>query len=268
MVLAIIDVDELKRINDTCGHAAGDAALVAMTSVTTHAIRDFDAFGRLGGDEFGLVLTDVSQEEALATIERLRVTVADLTKIDACPLRVSISVGVAALQEVIAKNPELLTGGLGERRYLLIKKEMEVPDHANGSGRFSLDHLFVDDRGIPTLIEVKQASNREIRRMVVGQLLDYAANGMEYWPPGELRRSLVARLGDEDAANDEVAKLTADLAPDEFWGVVESNLRSGRVRLVVLADAIPKEAPASRGVPQRADARHRGAGHGGSAIRR
>ena len=154
----------------------------------------------------------------------------------------------AELQEFVAKNPVLLTAGLADRRYLLVKREMDVPDREASSGRWSLDHLFVDDQGIPTLIEVKQASNREIRRMVVGQLLDHAENGTEYWPEGELHRALVARLqhespdGDGEAlAAEAVAELTGNVDPAEFWQRVESNLRSGRVRLVGLADVIPAE---------------------------
>jgi hypothetical protein len=53
--------------------------------------------------------------------------------------------------------------------------------------QYSLDHLFVDGHGVPTLVEVKRSTNPEIRRRIVGQILDYAANGVRYWPVDRLR---------------------------------------------------------------------------------
>lgn len=68
------------------------------------------------------------------------------------------------------------------RRWLLIKREMRVPDAANASGRWSLDHLFLDQEGVLTLVEVKRATDTRARREVVAQMLDYAANAVLYWP--------------------------------------------------------------------------------------
>ena len=56
-----------------------------------------------------------------------------------------------------------------------------------GGNRWSLDHLFLDQEGIPTLVEVKRGTDTRIRREVVGQMLDYAANAIVYWPVEELR---------------------------------------------------------------------------------
>ena len=50
-----------------------------------------------------------------------------------------------------------------------------------GSDRGSLDHLFLDQDAVPTLVEVKRSENTQIRREVVGQMLDYAANGVMFW---------------------------------------------------------------------------------------
>jgi len=57
---------------------------------------------------------------------------------------------------------------------------MSIPDREDGSGRWSLDHLFLDQDSIPTLVEVKRSSDTRIRREVVGQILDYAANALVY----------------------------------------------------------------------------------------
>ena len=67
------------------------------------------------------------------------------------------------------------------RRWLLISREVGVPGEAHGGAKWALDHLFIDQDGIPTLVDVKRSTNSQIRREVVGQLLDYAANGSVYW---------------------------------------------------------------------------------------
>jgi hypothetical protein len=64
----------------------------------------------------------------------------------------------------------------------LIDRESAVPDTEEGPGRWSVDHLFLDQDCVPTLVEVKRSSDTRIRREVVGQLIDYAANAVVYWP--------------------------------------------------------------------------------------
>jgi len=90
------------------------------------------------------------------------------------------------LQSLLADYPDLLGGdqmGNGvPRRWLLVAREAAVPDSEDSTGRWSLDHLFLDQDAIPTFVEVKRASDTRIRREVVGQMLDYAANGLKYWP--------------------------------------------------------------------------------------
>ena len=90
------------------------------------------------------------------------------------------------LQELLARYPNLLAGDQitpsAPRRWLLVRRETPVPDTLDGSGRWSLDHLFLDQDGVPTLVEVKRASDTRGRREVVAQMLDYAANGVAYWP--------------------------------------------------------------------------------------
>lgn len=95
------------------------------------------------------------------------------------------------LQQLLAEHPDLLAGGQmnsqAPRRWLLVSREFGVPKQAGGAGWWSLDHLFVDQDGVPTFVEVKQSSNTEIRRQIVGQMLDYAANGTRYWPVEVIR---------------------------------------------------------------------------------
>lgn len=84
------------------------------------------------------------------------------------------------LQQLLADHSDLLAGvqmdELSPRSWLLISKEAAIPSEEGGGGRWSLDHLFVDQDAVPCLVEVKRSSDIRIRREVVGQMLDYAAN--------------------------------------------------------------------------------------------
>src|SRR5262245_2968210 len=97
----------------------------------------------------------------------------------------------AELQKLIADNIHLLPGAQitpdSPRRWLLIKREAGVPSHEGGAGWWSIDHLAVDQDAVPTFIEVKRASDTRVRREVVAQMLDYAANGSLFWVPEQLR---------------------------------------------------------------------------------
>ena len=70
--LLVLDVDHFKRINDELGHAGGDAALQHLAAVIGETLRDTDAFGRLGGEEFAVLLPDTDMAGAMLVAERLR----------------------------------------------------------------------------------------------------------------------------------------------------------------------------------------------------
>jgi diguanylate cyclase (GGDEF)-like protein len=72
--LVILDLDHLKRINDTYGHLAGDQAIKQITSLVESNKRLTDVFGRLGGDEFGFILPGSTQSDGLKVIARLQET--------------------------------------------------------------------------------------------------------------------------------------------------------------------------------------------------
>ncbi len=144
------------------------------------------------------------------------------------------------LQKLLAEHPYLLGGQTGrDFRLLLVAREQGVPGEENGADRWSLDHLFVDDAGVPTLVEVKRSTDTRIRREVVGQMLDYAANGVSYWPEGSLRGFFEKTVGDPNLAQRQLADHLQGGDADDFWTTVEDNLRSGRLRLVFVADHIP-----------------------------
>jgi hypothetical protein len=151
------------------------------------------------------------------------------------------------LQRLLAEYPDLLAGDQmnpeNPRRWLLVAQEMSVPDGKGGSKRWSLDHLFLDQDAIPTLVEVKRSSDTRIRREVVGQMMDYAANGVAHWPLEEIVAKFKARCAARglDPEQELAALLDETQDADDYWAQVKKNLAEGRVRIVFLADAIPSE---------------------------
>jgi hypothetical protein len=108
-----------------------------------------------------------------------------------------------------------------------VRRESPVPDRDGGSGRWSIDHLFLDQAGVPTLVEVKRSSDSRIRREVVGQMLDYAANGVRYWDAAELRvvfEGTCASMTKDPGAQLE-AVIGADADVEEFWREIRDPLR-------------------------------------------
>ncbi|WP_334154638.1 GGDEF domain-containing protein [Tepidimonas sp.] len=70
--IALLDVDDFKRLNDTLGHLAGDAALKHLADVARRSLRPQDTIGRYGGEEFIIVLPDTTPEEAAGVVQRLQ----------------------------------------------------------------------------------------------------------------------------------------------------------------------------------------------------
>lgn len=92
----IIDIDHFKKINDTYGHPFGDTVLVAVARALKLAVRRIDAVGRLGGEEFVVLLPGIPRSQALAIAERVREAVADeQIFLDSKRVRVTVSVGAA-----------------------------------------------------------------------------------------------------------------------------------------------------------------------------
>ncbi|ODR93604.1 hypothetical protein AUC70_12170 [Methyloceanibacter stevinii] len=151
-------------------------------------------------------------------------------------------------QRLLAQFPDLLTDAdLGEgspRRWMLVTREAPVADSLEGSGRWALDHLFLDQDAVPTLVEVKRASDTRARREVVAQMLDYAANAVNWWKVDELQRLFEKSCDEAGTTQDErLSQLLNSSEPDleAFWRSVQSNLNSGRIRLIFVADRIPSE---------------------------
>jgi len=94
--LIMVDLDELKNINDKQGHLAGDAALMHVAEKVTQCIREIDIPARYGGDEFAIILPNTSLADAMTLAQRLLEAVAaEPIPFDNKTLRTSVSVGVA-----------------------------------------------------------------------------------------------------------------------------------------------------------------------------
>ena len=147
------------------------------------------------------------------------------------------------LQGLLADYPDLLggdqMGGGVPRQWLFVAREAPVPDREGGSGRWSLDHLFLDQDAIPTFVEVKRATDSRIRREVVGQMLDYAANGLLYWPVEAIQGFLAQQGTSADECLVEAFGGEVDTAI--YWQQLRDNIADGRIRLLFVADKIPSE---------------------------
>lgn len=96
VVVALLDLDHFKEVNDTWGHGAGDAVLRRVARSVAGGVRRGDAFGRLGGEEFVAVLTETDRLGAGGMAERLRQTVESLDLGDVAEgLRITVSIGLA-----------------------------------------------------------------------------------------------------------------------------------------------------------------------------
>jgi len=96
--ILFIDIDRFKDINDNYGHAIGDEAIKEMTRICQDNIRDSDILGRIGGDEFGIILQECGLEFAIQNAEKLRERISDhIVSSDAGTIRFSISVGAATV---------------------------------------------------------------------------------------------------------------------------------------------------------------------------
>lgn len=151
------------------------------------------------------------------------------------------------LQALIAEHPELLDGEQirpgDARRWILITREKGIAASSGEGTRWSVDHLIVDQDAVPTLVEVKRGSNPEIRRSIVGQMLDYAAHASETWTASELRSAFESQTANRglDPDNELATLLQGYDEPDVegFWQDVATNLAARRLRLLFVADEIP-----------------------------
>ncbi len=129
------------------------------------------------------------------------------------------------------------------RRWLLISREMPLASEEDGVGRWLVNHLFLDQDAIPTIVEVKRSTDTRIRREVVGQMLDYAANAVVYWPVETLGAQLQmrCRARGESTKQALAESLGFEGDVDAYGERARTNLQAGRIRMVFVADRISPE---------------------------
>ena len=146
-----------------------------------------------------------------------------------------------ALQKLIAAHPELLAWEQmrpGEpMRWLLIGREIGIADELGTGDRWAVDLLFIDQDAVPTLVEVKRGANPQVRREVVGQMLEYAANASRTWTVDKLRKAF-ENSNEPNALGD---FLDEGETEEGFWEKVATNLAAKRLRLLFVADDVPDE---------------------------
>ena len=89
-----IDIDKFKQVNDTLGHATGDCMLKILALKLKSSVRPSDILCRYGGEEFIIIISDISKERALAKAEQIRVDIQDMI-FDCKQQSITISVGLS-----------------------------------------------------------------------------------------------------------------------------------------------------------------------------
>jgi len=107
--LVIFDLDHFKSINDTWGHSAGDAVLRTVARLVMRELRTEDSFGRLGGEEFGILLANADGEAAAEVSERIRRAIETVVVPGHEEIRTTASFGVAELTDMTVSADDWMT---------------------------------------------------------------------------------------------------------------------------------------------------------------
>ncbi|MDO9044798.1 MAG: hypothetical protein Q7U35_05760 [Methanobacteriaceae archaeon] len=139
-------------------------------------------------------------------------------------------------QKLIIKHPDLIPGDQinfeKPRRWLYVGKEVNFP--VLGGSNIRLDILFLDQEGIPTLVELKRSEDNRLKSEVASQIIEYGANILLSMDTRAIRE--LFEKNNETPIND---FLDEDMNEEDFWERVYDNLKAEKIRLLVIADEIP-----------------------------
>ena len=157
----LLDIDHFKRVNDTYGHLAGDAVLQSVAAGTRALLRDYDLVGRVGGEEFAVLLPSTTVIEAIEAAERVRCRMPRIAAVPApaagaAPRAVTVSVGVVA-----AASPR---GGLDE----FFGRADEAMYAAKRGGRDQVRVIITGDGDHLEPLTIADAKRRAIREAQAG----------------------------------------------------------------------------------------------------
>lgn len=130
--IAIADIDDFKKINDTHGHLIGDKALCAFSYMLKESLRDIDTVGRWGGEEFIIIMPDTGYQEAIHVLERIRSKLAIFTEDDG--IKLSASFGICTF------DPQSLPYDDKDKECLLKKADIALY-YAKSHGKNQVTHF-------------------------------------------------------------------------------------------------------------------------------
>lgn len=109
--LLMIDIDLFKQVNDTYGHQVGDMVLRRFAKFCRESLRGIDLIGRMGGEEFAVLMPQTDREQTLDVAERLRKSTSeiDITLEHGLPVRITISIGVVTMKDARTNMDTLLS---------------------------------------------------------------------------------------------------------------------------------------------------------------
>jgi diguanylate cyclase (GGDEF)-like protein len=125
IAVCIADIDHFKGINDRFGHTVGDRTLNFICNSLTRGLRGGDLVGRIGGEEFALLLVNSSAEQACEAMERIRAEIAVGYSEDGAPTAVTASFGVAAVSFASGPADQLLADALDQADRALYRSKIE-----------------------------------------------------------------------------------------------------------------------------------------------
>jgi diguanylate cyclase (GGDEF)-like protein len=104
----MLDIDHFKLVNDTHGHLVGDQVLLSLAALCQKELREIDVFGRVGGEEFLIVLPETSQTLAIEIADRLRLRIeeSEMATVAKNPIFITVSIGISIFDPQQGKHPE------------------------------------------------------------------------------------------------------------------------------------------------------------------
>jgi hypothetical protein len=147
------------------------------------------------------------------------------------------------LHALIQAYPDVLPGdeiNPGQAcAWLVVGSEVLVPDPESGIDRWALDLLLGDQDARPTLVECKRAGNSEIRRELIGQAIEYAANAQYYWDTSKLADIARRHHGSETALDDALHRVQWHDGADAYFTEFERKFKAGEFRIIFAVDRAP-----------------------------
>ena len=108
IVFLMADIDHFKVVNDTYGHPTGDRVLMSLVQRSQAELREIDIFGRVGGEEFLIILPETSQRQGMEIADRLRAAIAakPIILVDGKAIHITISIGIAIFDPITDEESE------------------------------------------------------------------------------------------------------------------------------------------------------------------